>query len=939
MTYSVGSLVKTRGREWVVLPETTPDWLILRPLGGMDKERTGIYLPLEGSRVESASFALPKAEQLGDYRSSRMLREAVRLGFRASAGPFRSFAKINVEARPYQLVPLLMALKLDPIRLLIADDVGIGKTIEAGLIARELIDRGEVQRMAVLCPPQLVEQWQRELKDKFNLEAVLVLSSTINRLERHTSMGQSLFEQHPVVIVSTEYIKSPRRRDEFIRTCPPLVIVDEAHSCAFSPNRNSSRHLRHKLLQSLVEDENRHLILVTATPHSGDEGAFRSLLTLLNPTFTDLPDDLSGNQNRKYREAVAQHLVQRRRANINAYLDTKTVFPTREESEANYVLTSDYKKLFDQVLIYARERVLDKSQSQRHQRVSWWSALALLRSLASSPAAAAATLQTRSATAESESVESADAIGKRVVMDLDDTELAEMFDIIPGSWEGEEQSKSDRERLLRLARQAKALQGTQNDAKLKTAITLVKKFLADGFNPILFCRFIDTAEYVAAELRLALPAQTVEVSAVTGQHHPAEREARIHAFSPHKKRVLVATDCLSEGINLQNHFNAVIHYDLSWNPTRHEQREGRVDRYGQPNPVVRALTYYGLNNQIDGLVLDVLLKKHQAIRNSLGISVPVPDQSNQVLEALLQGLLLRGSANDPRQLSLFDQYGGTYEELHLEWDNATEKEKRSRAVFAQQSIKVEQVAEEWATVRAAIGAGSEVKRFVEQVVSSHGGHVAEKHDHTVIYLPNQATIREACGGHAEFKVRYELPIDDDMVYLHRTHPWVEALAAYVLDSALDPLVESEARRCGAIRTAAITTRTTLVLLRLRYHLVTRKDDTEIPLLAEDSQLVAFTGSTQNAVWLSAEIAEKLLQAEPSGNIQPQQAQRFIQQVIDGYADLQPHFNEIAVQRGEALLQAHDRVRTAAKWKGVRHRINPQLPPDVLGIYVLLPNVG
>ena len=106
--------------------------------------------------------------------------------------------------------------------------------------------------------------------------------------------------------------------------------------------------------------------------------------------------------------------------------------------------------------------------------------------------------------------------------------------------------------------------------------------------------------------------------------------------------MLVATDCLSEGINLQEHFDAVLHYDLSWNPTRHEQREGRVDRYGQPQPTVRMLTYYGIDNQIDGVVLDVLLRKHKTIRSSLGISVPVPGNTNEVVQALMQGLLLRG---------------------------------------------------------------------------------------------------------------------------------------------------------------------------------------------------------------------------------------------------------------------------------------------------------
>ena len=242
--FSVGSLVKARGREWVVLPESDDKLLVLRPLGGTEDEVTGIYLPLE--KVEPASFDLPDPTHPGDYRSCRLLRDAVRLGFRSSAGPFRSFARIAVEPRPYQLVPLLMALKLDPVRLLIADDVGIGKTIEALLIARELLDRGEVERLAVLCPPQLAEQWQVELRDKFHIDAELVLPSTASRLERNCRLGQSLFDVYPYVIVSTDFIKSDRRRDEFLRTCPELVIVDEAHTCAYGGEGRGSKHQRHQ---------------------------------------------------------------------------------------------------------------------------------------------------------------------------------------------------------------------------------------------------------------------------------------------------------------------------------------------------------------------------------------------------------------------------------------------------------------------------------------------------------------------------------------------------------------------------------------------------------------------------------------------------------------------------------------------------------------------
>jgi superfamily II DNA/RNA helicase len=163
-----------------------------------------------------------------------------------------------------------------------------------------------------------------------------------------------------------------------------------------------------------------------------------------------------------------------------------------------------------------------------------------------------------------------------------------------------------------MARFADSLRG-KKDWKLLKAIDLLKAILKDGFRPIVFCRFIHTAEYVAEELRNLLP-KSIEVAAVTGTLPPVERESRIEQLSQAPQHLLVCTDCLSEGINLQNHFDAVMHYDLSWNPTRHEQREGRVDRYGQERKRVRVLTYYGIDNQIDGIVLDVGSPRRSATR-------------------------------------------------------------------------------------------------------------------------------------------------------------------------------------------------------------------------------------------------------------------------------------------------------------------------------------
>lgn len=935
MSFAVGSLVKARGREWVVLPESLDDMLILRPLGGSEDEVTGIYLPLE--QVDPAQFDLPDPSQSGDYRSSRLLRDAIRLGFRSSSGPFRSFGHLGVEPRPYQLVPLLMALKLDPVRLLIADDVGIGKTVEACLVARELLDRGEIKRLAVLCPPHLAEQWQTELKDKFHIEAELVLPGTATRLERNLGFGQSLFEAYPFVIVSTDFIKSDRRRDEFLRTCPEFVIVDEAHTCAFGEQGRGGRHQRYQLLKGLATNPERHLVLVTATPHSGNEDAFRSLLSLLNPEFRNLPGNISGKVNEPIRRRLAEHLVQRRRADIQTYMDSNTPFPDREDTETHYNLSEPYKKFFEKILSYARETVLIPGSSF-HQRVRWWSALALLRSIASSPAAAVATLRSRATSADSDSSEAADEVGRRSVLDLDQEDSMDNTDIIPGSDTGENDTsyQGQGRRLQEFAREAEKLYG-DNDAKLLEVVKLIKQLLSEGYSPIVFCRFIPTAEYLAEELRKRLPSKT-EIVAITGTLAPVEREQRIQQMSTHPQRVLVATDCLSEGINLQEQFDAVFHYDLSWNPTRHEQREGRVDRYGQRKGKVRVVTYYGLDNRIDGIVLDVLLRKHKQIRKSLGISVPVPVDTNAIVEAIFEGLLLKGqnrTATNFEQMS-FEFASPIKQDLFTKWDDVGAKEKQSRSMFTQQSIKVEEVTREMHAVWEAIGSGVELESFTKETLKAYGALVSGDNPVQIDLNEVPRALKETLGIEKKTTVSFQLPVAEGVTYLQRTHPFIEGLAKYALDTALDPHLDSLAKRCGVIRSGMVEKRTTLLLIRFRYHIITKRQNTETPLLAEDSQLYAFTGMPQNAKWVKASEVEKLLNIKPEINVHPAQAENFLQGVIDEFSYIRPELNEMARARGLELLDQHRRVRTATKQSGLSYRVEPHLPPDVLGLYIFLP---
>ncbi len=935
MRFAPGSLVAARGREWVVLPDSTSDFLVLRPLGGMDDDIAGVLVS-EG--VQPATFPPPVADDLGDHFSAQLLTNALRIGFRSTAGPFRSLASIAVQPRAYQLVPLMMALRQQVVRLLIADDVGIGKTIEAGLVAAELLAVGEAWGLSVLCSPALAEQWQSELREKFGLEAELVLPSTVRRLERGRVGTESIFERYPITVVSTDFIKNSRRRHEFLRTCPDLVIVDEVHTCvAASGQGGAGRTQRYELVRELSSDPNRHMVYASATPHSGKEEAFRNLLGLLDPALETLDLD-----HRKGRELLARHLVQRRRGDIRRYLDEDTHFPKdRLTHEAPYSLSPEYRALFTKVLAYARETV-QTADGELTKRVNWWSALALLRALASSPRAAAQTLRTRAASAAANSAEEADALGRAIVLDQADDEAIEALDTTPGADTGEGREDAAARKLRSFMADARKLEG-KPDRKVAVLVKEVKGLLAEECAPIVFCRFIDTAEYVAEQLDKAL-GKDVVVRAVTGTLPPDERIARINELTATPGRhVLVATDCLSEGVNLQANFQAVVHYDLAWNPTRHEQREGRVDRFGQRAERVRAVTLYGRDNQIDGIVLDVLLKKHEAIRKATGVSVPVPDSNNAVVEALMEGLLLRGE--DAEQLSLDLGIQEKQESLYRSWESTAERERLAQTKYAQHGIKPEEVAAEMHSARASLGTRDDVAACVEHGLHALQSTITRTADgFTATLTPLPLGLRDALplDRNDPLLFRNDLPVGRGEAVLTRTDATVEAIAQYILESALDSGLDPKlrpARRCGVVRTDAVTKRTTLLVMRYRFHLELPSRTGTRQLVAEDVATLAFEGSPGRAHWLESEAADRLLTAQPIGNVPPLQAQRFVTRVLDGFDDLRPHLDGHGAQLAESLLAAHRRVRQASSEIVRGLKVRPEPNADVLGVFVFVPPAG
>ena len=336
------------------------------------------------------------------------------------------------------------------------------------------------------------------------------------------------------------------------------------------------------------------------------------------------------------------------------------------KTELTYQLSGEWGAFFDAVQDYCRElaETVEQQEQQGGARLIWYATLALLRCVASSPAAAVKALTTRlEGTLPDDDLLSDERLHDGEADDLSGSDLeppAQVQDAAP--------------RLQALIADAQRLSGKAGDPKLAALIRHIGLLVKEGYHPVVFCRYIATAHYVAEHIKAAFPKATVD--AVTGELTPEERRERVDDMEDTEQRILVATDCLSEGINLQHLFTAVVHYDLAWNPTRHEQREGRVDRFGQQADEVRCTMLYGQDNPVDGFVLNVIIKKGEAIQKELGVLVPMPEDTARINQALVKAALMKRSdsrTSSPQVAFDFGEPEQLLAPLQAQWRDALEK--------------------------------------------------------------------------------------------------------------------------------------------------------------------------------------------------------------------------------------------------------------------------
>ena len=570
------------------------------------------------------------------------------------ASPF--FGAVQVE--DFQLVPLLKALQMPRVSLLLANDVGLGKTVEAGLVLTELLLRRRIRRVLVITPASLRKQWQQEMRDKFSLSFDVVDREETHALQARLGLDANPWRTFPRIIASYYYLRQPDVLEQFLAVCRAqaagayqlpwdLLVVDEAHNLMpsnFGDDSDLARMLR------VITPYFEHKLFLTATPHNGHTRCFTGLLEQLDPVRFTQKSEISDAE----RVRVEDVLVRRLKSEINA-LDDKLGRPRRFAERYPKELHLHFKKSEREVSeAFARLRAAMKAATARRSeadKVAGNFAVEVLgKRLLSCPATFAESwYRFQQGLGEAEAASAAEVAASRRASEEeidDDRERegrAQHAARTAGAWLKRLSGALEKEIAavdaalvkLGIAPKDDALTEPKDDARLDRLLELVEEQLRKGkaWAPderlILFTEYKTTLDYVERRLRRAFDDGGKAIRVLYGGMSLAEREAIKRAFNDPEDpvRVLVATDAAAEGLNLQETARLLLHYEVPWNPSRLEQRNGRIDRHGQARKVF--CYHFTSADDADLKFLGRVVDKVHAIREDLGSMGEVFDAAFQ----------------------------------------------------------------------------------------------------------------------------------------------------------------------------------------------------------------------------------------------------------------------------------------------------------------------
>lgn len=599
---------------------------------------------------------------------------------------FQSPFRAGIRLDPYQLEPLRKALVLPRVNLFIADDVGVGKTIEAGLIARELLLRKKVRDIVVSCPPSMLLQWQEELESRFGLGFEILDKAYVSKVRRERGFGVNPWNTHSRFLISHRLLIDEAYTGPLFDwlgefRAGSLLILDEAHHAA--PSSGQRYAIDSQITRAVREMAPRfeHRLFLSATPHNGHSNSFSALLEILDPQrfCRGVPVQ------KKHRDEV---MVRRLKDDIREVIGG---FPKREVVQVDVDgLSSDAPELQLTALLDEYRQLREQrltGETKRKQAAAGLLVTHLQQRLFSSIEAFARTLRVHRSTVKRhwEAAQKADS-GKagppgqldllRSAVDSDDERADQSEEELQAEQDAQieavsaattvtpkdsnaksvfEKEQKLLDRMTEIAEQARGLP----DGRIKKLVEWIRKNMCPGVGRggagavtkwnntrvIIFTEWDDTKRYLHEQLAEAIAHTDRADDRIAIFHGPTpqdQREQIKQAFNAdpakHPLRILIATDAAREGLNLQAHCWNLFHFDVPWNPSRMEQRNGRIDRKLQPAPVVNC-HYFFYKQRPEDRILQVLVAKNKRIRIELG-------SAGRVIDSKLDKVMQRGIRRD-----------------------------------------------------------------------------------------------------------------------------------------------------------------------------------------------------------------------------------------------------------------------------------------------------
>ncbi|MBF5055747.1 helicase domain-containing protein [Alcanivorax sp. 521-1] len=632
---------------------------------GLGEELEVVWEIEPGAQVIERA-GLPEITGQDDATTLDAFLDAVRWGAATNAdrgflqAPFRS--GVSIEA--FQLDPLVRAIDMARVNLLIADDVGLGKTIEAGLVIQELLLRHRARTTLIVCPASLQEKWRVEMLEKFGLDFRVVDSAYIKRLRRERGIHANPWTSHPRLITSMDWAKSGEGLRTIRDVLPPhvghprkfdLLIVDEAHNIAPSAGANYALESQRTRFIRTIGPHFQHRLFLTATPHNGYTESFTALLELLDDqrfARNILPDE----------KRLNQVMIRRLKSDL-VDADGNPLYPQRKLQALSIPYTEEERAIHHKLIDYCASREREDSESGNAFGTTFINQL-LKKRLFSSPAAFAFTLEKHLQSLSNETRQKrSDALDERILRKAilkaeedyaDDREVENAQSEAVEEASRRAQPLSDEQRqILDELRQWAQRAKNQTDSKAQAILDWLTANLRpngewNDRRVILFTEYRTTHQWMH-EILVSHGFGGDRLGILHGGLSQDDREPVKAAFQASPKispvRILLATDAASEGIDLQNHCNCLIHLEIPYNPNVMEQRNGRIDRHGQKEKEV--LIWHpvdggpGSDEQVGGHGEDILraLRKLESMRADMGSVNPViAPQMSGLIEGSLTDL-------------------------------------------------------------------------------------------------------------------------------------------------------------------------------------------------------------------------------------------------------------------------------------------------------------